>query len=86
MHKEDIELSARRITIETGVMARQANGAVVVREGKSFLLATVVSDLDSPPRADFLPLTVDYREKMAARGRIPGNFFRREPRPGLAEI
>lgn len=76
----------REITIETGKLAKQANGSVVVRMGNTMLLATVVANKDANPGVDFLPLTVDYREKFYAAGRIPGNFFRREARPSDEEI
>jgi polyribonucleotide nucleotidyltransferase len=77
-------LDARLVEIETGYLAKQANGSVVVRCGETFVLSTVC---DGDPRAglDFFPLTVDYREKMYAAGRIPGNFFRREQRPSEHE-
>jgi len=68
----------REITIETGKMARQADGAVVVRLGNTMLLATVVSAKEAKEGVDFLPLSVDYQEKFAAAGRIPGSFQRRE--------
>ncbi len=73
-------LDAKLIEIETGYLAKQANGSVITRCGETFVLSTVC---DGEPRVglDFFPLTVDYREKMYAAGRIPGNFFRREQRP-----
>ena len=76
----------REITIETGKMARQADGAVVVRLGDAMLLATVVSSKDAKEGVDFLPLSVDYQEKFASAGRIPGSFQRREGRLGDHEI
>lgn len=76
----------REITIETGRLAKQANGSVVVRMGDTMLLATVVANKDANEGVDFLPLTVDYREKFYAGGRIPGNFFRREARPSDEEV
>lgn len=76
----------RTITIETGKLAKQADGSVVVRMGNSMLLATAVSARTSNPGVDFLPLTVDYREKFAAAGRFPGGFFKREARPSDAEV
>jgi len=76
---QTIELpDGRVITIETGKLARQADGAVVVRLGDTMLLATVVSNKEGKEGADFLPLSVDYQEKFAAAGRIPGSFQRRE--------
>ena len=74
------------ITIETGKLARQANGAVVVKQGNTMLLATVVSNKEAKENVDFLPLTVDYQEKYAATGRFPGGFFKREARPSEYEI
>ena len=75
----------RSISIETGKLAKQADGSVVVRMGDSMLLATVVSARKASP-VDFLPLTVDYREKFAAAGRFPGGFFKREARPSDSEV
>jgi polyribonucleotide nucleotidyltransferase len=83
---ESIDLGdGRNITIETGRLAKQADGSVVVRIGKCMLLATVVSAKKASP-VDFLPLTVDYREKFAAAGRFPGGFFKREARPSDNEV
>lgn len=76
----------REITIETGKLAKQADGSVVVRMGDTMLLATVVANKEANPGVDFLPLTVDYREKFYAGGRIPGNFFRREAKPSDDEV
>ena len=76
----------RLIEIETGKLAKQADGAVVVKMGKTMLLATVVSAQEAKPGTDFLPLSVDYQEKYAATGRIPGGFLRREARLSDYEI
>ncbi len=76
----------REITIETGKLAKQADGAVVVKQGDTMLLATVVSSNDARPGTDFMPLSVDYREKFAAAGRFPGGFRKREGRPSDEEI
>ncbi len=76
----------RTIVIETGKLARQADGAVVVRMGKTMLLATVVAAKDPKEDADFMPLSVEYKEKYAASGRFPGGFLKREARPGDNEI
>jgi len=76
----------RTITLETGKLAKQAHGSVVVKMGGTMLLATVVSNEDPLEGADFLPLTVDYREKFAAAGRVPGGFLKREGRPSDEEI
>lgn len=85
--KETIDLGdGRSISIETGKLAKQADGSVVVRMGDTMLLATVVSARKASPGVDFLPLTVDYREKFAAAGRFPGGFFKREARPSDSEV
>ena len=76
----------REIHIETGKLAKQADGAVVVRMGDTMLLATVVSSLEAREGVDFLPLSVDYQEKFAAAGKIPGGFLRREGRLGDHEV
>ncbi|HZW63044.1 MAG TPA: polyribonucleotide nucleotidyltransferase [Flavobacteriaceae bacterium] len=84
--KEVIDLGdGREITIETGKLAKQAHGSVVVQSGKCMLLCTVVSNYKASD-VDFLPLTVDYREKFAAAGRYPGGFFKREARPSDGEV
>ncbi len=84
--KEIIELGdGRTISIETGKLAKQAHGSVVVQSGKCMLLCTVVSNYKQSD-VDFLPLTVDYREKFAASGRYPGGFFKREARPSDGEV
>jgi polyribonucleotide nucleotidyltransferase len=85
--QETIDLGdGRTITIETGKLAKQADGSVVVRCGDTMLLATAVSARTANPNVDFLPLTVDYREKFAAAGRFPGGFFKREARPSDSEV
>ncbi|GAA4765590.1 MULTISPECIES: polyribonucleotide nucleotidyltransferase [Flavobacterium] len=85
--QEVIDLGdGRSITIETGKLAKQADGSVVVRMGDAMLLATAVSARTANPGVDFLPLTVDYREKFAAAGRFPGGFFKREARPSDSEV
>ena len=85
-YKEVIDLGdGRVISIETGKLAKQAHGSVVVQSGKCMLLCTVVSNYKAAD-VDFLPLTVDYREKFAAAGRYPGGFFKREARPSDGEV
>lgn len=85
--KTTIDIGAgRQIEISTGKMAKQADGSVVVKQGKTMLLATVVSAQEPKPGADFLPLSVDYQEKYASTGRIPGGFLRREARLSDYEI
>lgn len=76
----------REITIETGKLATQADGSVVVKMGDTMLLATVVSNKEAKENTDFLPLSVEYQEKYAATGRFPGGFFKREARPSEYEI
>jgi polyribonucleotide nucleotidyltransferase len=76
----------REITIETGKLARQADGSVVVRMGNTMILATVVANQEAKEGADFLPLSVDYQEKFASRGKIPGGFLKRESRLSDYEI
>jgi polyribonucleotide nucleotidyltransferase len=76
----------RTITIETGKLAKQADGSVVVKMGKTMLLATVCAAKDAAPGTDFMPLSVDYKEKYASSGRFPGGFTRREGRPSDYEI
>ena len=84
--QEIIDLGdGRTISIETGKLAKQAHGSVVVRSGNCMLLCTVVSNYKAAD-VDFLPLTVDYREKFAAAGRYPGGFFKREARPSDGEV
>ncbi len=82
-----IELSSGQIiTIETGKLAKQANGSVVVRSGKTMILATVVSAKDAKEDVDFMPLSVEYREKFSAIGRFPGGFMKRESKPSDNEV
>ncbi len=76
----------KTITIETGKLAKQADGSVVLKTGNTMLLATVVSNKEAKPGTDFLPLSVDYQEKYAAVGRFPGGFFKREARLSEYEI
>ncbi len=76
----------REISIETGKLAKQADGSVVVRMGDTMLLATVVSNKEAKENVDFMPLSVEYQEKYASTGRFPGGFFKREARPSEYEI
>ncbi|MBK8884100.1 MAG: polyribonucleotide nucleotidyltransferase [Bacteroidales bacterium] len=76
----------RTIILETGKMARQANGSVLLKMGKTMLLATVVSAVDAKEDTDFMPLSVEYKEKYASSGRFPGGFLKREARPSDYEI
>jgi len=85
--KEIIDLGdGRSISIETGVLAKQADGAVMVRMGDTMLLASVVSAKEAKENVDFMPLSVDYKEKYAALGKFPGGFLKREARPSDYEI
>jgi len=87
LYKKDIDLGdGRIITVETGKLAKQADGAVVVKMGKTMLLATVVSAKEQRENADFMPLSVEYKENFSAVGRFPGGFLRREGRPGDSSI
>jgi len=82
-----IELAdGRTITLETGKLAKQADGSVVVKMDDTMLLATVVSAREASEDVDFMPLSVDYREKFSASGRFPGGFLKREGRPSDEEI
>ena len=84
-HKVSVEVGGRTLTLETGKLAKQANGAVVVRYGDTVVLVTACMDSKANDR-DFLPLTVDYREYTYSAGKIPGGFFKREGRPSEREI
>ncbi|HEY2051146.1 MAG TPA: polyribonucleotide nucleotidyltransferase [Caulobacteraceae bacterium] len=83
--RKSIEWGGRRLTMETGRIARQADGAVLVTYGETTVLATVVYDKAPKPGLDFFPLTVNYQEKTFAAGKIPGGFFKREGRPSEKE-
>jgi len=85
-HKVEMELGGRTLTIETGHLAKQANGAVTVRYGDSMVISTVCANPEPREGQDFFPLTVEYREKSYAAGKIPGGFFKREGRPSEKEI
>ncbi|MDD3484472.1 polyribonucleotide nucleotidyltransferase [Azovibrio restrictus] len=84
--KKSFAYGEHQITLETGEVARQASGAVVVSMGDTVVLVTVVAAKSAKPGQDFFPLTVDYQEKFYAAGRIPGGFFKREGRPSEKEI
>ena len=83
---KNIEVAGKRLSIETGRVAEQANGAVIVRQGDSVVLSTVVMSKEPREGIDFFPLTCDYEEKLYAAGKIPGAFMRREGRPSEAAI
>src|SRR5579884_3160570 len=86
VHTVEIDLGGRKLTLETGKIAKQANGAVVVRQGDSVVLVTACAAEKPKPGAAFFPLTVDYREYTYSAGRIPGGFIKREGRPSEKEI
>ncbi|MBN2237494.1 MAG: polyribonucleotide nucleotidyltransferase, partial [Bacteroidales bacterium] len=73
-------------SIETGKLAKQSDGAVVVKQGNTMMMATVVSNKEAKDDVDFMPLSVEYQEKYAATGKFPGGFFKREARPSEYEI
>jgi polyribonucleotide nucleotidyltransferase len=81
IHRVEIDWGGRKLTLETGKIARQAHGAIIATYGETKVLATVVSAKEPREGVDFLPLTVDYQEKFYAAGRIPGGYFKREGRP-----
>src|SRR6267378_4207434 len=81
IHREELDWGGRKLVLETGKIARQADGAVFATYGESTVLATVVSAKEPKAGIDFLPLTCNYQEKTYAAGRIPGGYFKREGRP-----
>src|SRR5215467_4514999 len=85
-HLVEVDLGGRTLTLETGKIAKQANGAVVVRSGDSVVLVSACMSDEPKPGAGFFPLTVDYREYTYAAGKIPGGFIKREGRPSEKEI
>ena len=85
IHREEIDWCGRKLTLETGRIARQADGAVLATYGETTVLATIVSMKTPKPGQDFFPLTVNYQEKAFAAGRIPGGYFKREGRPSERE-
>src|SRR5690606_34434714 len=78
--------NGKPIVIETGKLAKQADGSVMLKVGNTMLLATVCADKEAKEGVDFMPLTIEYQEKYASTGKIPGSFFRREARPTEGEI
>jgi polyribonucleotide nucleotidyltransferase len=86
MHTRDISIGGRTISIETGRLAKQADGAVIVRLGDTMVLVTACADANPREGVDFLPLTCDYKENAYASGRIPGGFFKREGKPPEKEV
>src|SRR5271167_587741 len=84
--REEIEWGGRKLVLETGRVARQADGAIVATYGETVVLATAVGDTSPKPGIDFFPLTVNYQEKYFAAGKIPGGYFKREGRPTEREV
>src|SRR4051812_2304114 len=84
--REGVSLAGRELTIETGRMAKQADGAVIIRQGDTMVLVTAVASAGIRPGIDFMPLTVDYLEKTSAAGKIPGGYFKREGRMTEVEV
>src|SRR6201985_2114346 len=85
-YRKELDWGGRKLTLETGKIARQADGAVMARYGDTIVLCTAVGVKSSRPGQDFFPLTVNYQEKAFAAGKIPGGFFKREGRPSEAEV
>ena len=83
--KKEIQWGGKKLTLETGRIARQADGAVLATYGETVVLCTVVASKEPKEGIDFLPLTVNYQEKTFAAGKIPGGFFKREARPSDKE-
>src|SRR5512147_1504828 len=83
---KEIEIGGKTFSLETGRFAKQADGAVMARFGDTMVLATVVANKEAKPGVDYFPLQVEYREKAASAGKIPGGFFKREARPSEKEI
>src|ERR1700694_5128188 len=81
-----VQIGGQEISVETGKLAKQADGAVVVRSGETMVLATAVGRTEAREGADFFPLTIDVEERMYAAGKIPGGFFKREGRPTVRAI
>src|SRR6201996_3141786 len=81
IHREELDWGGRKLVLETGKIARQADGAVIATYGETTVLATVVAAKQPKQGVDFLPLTCNYQEKFYAAGRIPGGYFKREARP-----
>src|SRR3954464_1127541 len=84
--KESIKLGTQELIVETGKVAKQADGSVIIQYGDTMLLVTAVSARTAKEGLDFFPLTVEYRENTFSAGRIPGNYFRREGRPSEKEV
>ena len=79
--KKEIEVAGKKISLETGKIARQADGAIIAQYGETVVLATAVGAKKVNPEVDYFPLSVNYQEKYYAAGKIPGGYFKREARP-----
>ncbi|HQK88014.1 MAG TPA: polyribonucleotide nucleotidyltransferase, partial [Acidobacteriota bacterium] len=86
IYRASVEIGGRELTIETGRLAKQANGAALIRYGDTVIMATACAATKPRENASFLPLTVDYREYTYAAGKFPGGFHKREGRPSEKEI
>src|SRR5512140_3294949 len=86
MHRRELTIGTRTLSIETGKLAKQADGSVIIRSGDTMVLVTACHAANERVGIDFLPLTVDYREYTYASGRIPGGFFKREGKPAEKEV
>jgi polyribonucleotide nucleotidyltransferase len=86
VHRKELMWGGRRLVLETGKVARQADGAVMATYGETTVLCTAVGAKQPKPGVDFFPLTVNYQEKTFAAGKIPGGFFKREGRPSEKEV
>ena len=86
VHAVELDIAGRTLRLETGRIAKQADGAIWASYGETVVLATAVSAQTAKPGTDFLPLTVDYQEKTYAAGKIPGGYFKREGRPSEKEV
>ena len=85
IHKEELEINGKKITLETGKIARQADGAIIATCGETVVIATAVGAKEVKEDQDYFPLSVNYQEKYYAAGKIPGGYFKREARPTEAE-
>src|SRR5262247_2657209 len=86
VHTVELEVAGRTLRLETGGVAKQADGSIWASYGDTVVLATAVASQNAKPGVDFLPLTVDYQEKAYAAGKIPGGYFKREGRPSEKEV
>ena len=85
IHKEELEVNGKKLILETGKIARQADGAIIATLGETIVLATAVGAKKLNDGQDYFPLSVNYQEKYYAAGKIPGGYFKREARPTEAE-